>query len=91
MGAVLSAKCRGAAFSERPDRIDAVPEADDQFRCVGACEERAQALAQLSGRFIDLIRLYKDRFTNSSFSLSIAVHLQSALYPNYSTIGGILQ
>ena len=45
----------------------------------------------ISARFIDLICLYNARFTNSSVSLSIAFHLRSALYPDYSTNGGILQ
>ena len=48
-------------------------------------------LTEISVLSTRLIFLYNTQFTNSSFSLSIAIHLRSALYPDYSTNGGILQ
>ena len=48
-------------------------------------------LIEISALSSRLIFLYNTQFTNFSFSLSIAIHLRSALYPDYSTTGGILQ
>jgi hypothetical protein len=48
-------------------------------------------LIDISALSTRLIFLYNTQFTNSSLSLSIAIHLRSALYPDYSINDGILQ